>query len=241
MKKLTTRQVFSQMLVKLRKDKGISRKTLAEAIGVSSASIGYYENAERAPDIEVLVKIADYFKVTCDELLKGVKSPNKNIYKDLWLSDSALNTLRNLKKIEPINEESQVSYLLEFFNKLLENTSGFTHFISVFYQYAIGFDAPHIVLCHTEIDTDTAIDAEIIYDDMLNINGRNLCTYGDYLLFETMLRLRELVEDNDNPKFAYKNLIEYENYRINLIEKKLTEKRQIKEASDNGKHNPTEE
>jgi len=98
MKKLTTRQVFSQMLVKLRKDKGISRKILAEAIGISSTSIKYYENAERVPDIEVLVKIADYFKVTCDELLKGVKSPDKNIYKDLWLSYRALETLRKLKK-----------------------------------------------------------------------------------------------------------------------------------------------
>ncbi len=208
MKKLTTRQVFSQMLVKLRKDKGISRKILAEAIGVSSASIGYYENAERVPDIEVLVKIADYFKVTCDELLKGVKSPDKNIYKDLWLSDRALETLRKLKKKKPINESSQISYLFEFFNRLLE-CEEFIDFIDSYYQYSIGFDAPH-TLCYLDDE------ASIIFKELIcTTDGSGECSYySEFMLFRAVQILECM-----SRFFHYQNLRDYEEYRSNELEK----------------------
>lgn len=229
MKKLSTRQTFARMLVKLRKDKGISRKKLAEDIGVSSASIGYYENEDRVPDIEVLVKIAEYFNVTCDELLKGEKSPDKNIYKDLWLSDRALEALRRLKNRKPINEYSQVSYLFEFFNELLE-TDKFIPFISTLYQYAIGFDGPHTLLHLDLLDTDSGIILEEFIDTM------DRCDYSNYLLFQSVQMLQEMVRFRQ-----YKNLAEYEDYRMDELEKRLSNKQIIKEASDNGKHNPPEE
>lgn len=237
MKKLTTRQVFSQMLVKLRKDKGISRKTLAEAIGVSSASIGYYENADRVPDIEVLVKIADCFNVTCDELIKGVKSPNKNIYKDLWLSDKALNTLRSLKDKEPINQDTQVSYYFEFFNGLLEKSDWFITFISNYYQYAIGFNVSSIL---DDFNLQNTIE---ILDTIVGVD--NLGFYQDYKFFEVLKSLQILASG-----FQYQNLSAYEQYYEDKLENELkkinkkyntTDSEVSKEAAENGKHNPPKE
>lgn len=237
MKKLTTRQVFAQMLVKLRKNKGISRKTLADSLGVSSASIGYYENAERVPDIEVLVKIADYFNVTCDELLKGVKSPDKNIYKDLWLSDKALNTLRKLKDKEPINSDTQVSYYFEFFNELLERYDWFIAFISNYYQYAIGFNVSLIL---DDFNLQNSLE---IVDTIVDVD--NFGFYQDYKFFEVLKSLEILASG-----FQYKNLSAYEQYYEEKLENKLIKINQkynttdleiSKEAAENVKHNPPKE
>ena len=56
-------------LRKLREDAGISQKALAEAIGVSQQSVNKYENHNIEPDIETLIRIADYFETSVDYLV----------------------------------------------------------------------------------------------------------------------------------------------------------------------------
>lgn len=51
-----------QNLKILRNKKGISQQKLADAIGVSQQSINKYENHKIEPDIDTLIKIADFFK-----------------------------------------------------------------------------------------------------------------------------------------------------------------------------------
>lgn len=53
----------------LRAKKGISQKKLADEIHVSQQSINKYENHDIEPDIETLVKIADYFGTSVDYLI----------------------------------------------------------------------------------------------------------------------------------------------------------------------------
>ncbi len=53
----------------LRKEKGISQQTLAEAMGVSQQSINNYENKTIEPDIAMLKKMAVYFDTTIDYIL----------------------------------------------------------------------------------------------------------------------------------------------------------------------------
>ncbi len=239
MKKQTTREIFSQMLVKLRKNKDISRNKLAEVLGVSVASIGYYETGKRVPDIETLVKMADYFGVTCDEMLKGVKSPDKNIYKDLWISDNALNTLRALKETEPINDETQISYLFEFFNEILENPN-FIYFISNYYQYAIGYNGLCAFTINAEIDENFGIILGEFIDAIDSGTHIGSSFYEDFKLFETIEWLKRLIP-YDN---WYKNLRNYEYFRVEKLEQALKNKdiaQKINEAYKNGNNNPKEE
>lgn len=56
-------------LKKLRNKKGISQQALADAIGVSQQSVNKYENHKIEPDIETLIKIADYFSTSIDYLV----------------------------------------------------------------------------------------------------------------------------------------------------------------------------
>ena len=56
-------------LRRLRIEAGVSQKSLAETIGVSQQSINKYENHKIEPDIETLIRIADYFKTSVDYLV----------------------------------------------------------------------------------------------------------------------------------------------------------------------------
>ena len=56
-------------LKKLREDASISQKALADAIGVSQQSVNKYENHNIEPDIETLIRIADFFNTSVDYLI----------------------------------------------------------------------------------------------------------------------------------------------------------------------------
>ena len=47
----------------------MSQKQLAEKLGITKSVISYYEQSERTPSPEMLVKIANVFHVTTDYLL----------------------------------------------------------------------------------------------------------------------------------------------------------------------------
>lgn len=56
-------------LKKLRTEKGISQQKLADIIMVSQQSINKYENQSCEPDINTMIRIAEYFDVTLDYLV----------------------------------------------------------------------------------------------------------------------------------------------------------------------------
>lgn len=60
---------FPENLKHLRESRNISQKYLADKIGVSQASIGYWEKGQRIPSMDACVKLADYFEVSILELL----------------------------------------------------------------------------------------------------------------------------------------------------------------------------
>lgn len=64
-----SRDVFPERLKFLREKCGMSCAALAEKIGVTGASIGYYERGERTPNIEILQSLCKTFEVSADYLL----------------------------------------------------------------------------------------------------------------------------------------------------------------------------
>lgn len=68
-------------LKKLRMERNITQKMLADAIGVSQQSINKYENHNIEPDIETLVRLANYFDTSVDYLVRslgGAGAPRRN-------------------------------------------------------------------------------------------------------------------------------------------------------------------
>lgn len=58
-------------ITEYRKAKGITQDQLAEYMGVSLQAVSKWENDLSCPDITLLPRLADYFGVTIDKLLRG--------------------------------------------------------------------------------------------------------------------------------------------------------------------------
>ena len=64
----------------LRTINNITSKELSKALKVSESSISLYENGKRKPTIDIIVKIADYFKVSTDFLLCVAESSHTEAF-----------------------------------------------------------------------------------------------------------------------------------------------------------------
>ena len=62
-------QVFAERLRELRLEKGVGQNKLAADLGLSNASISYWENCKQEPTASAIVKLAAYFDVPSDYLL----------------------------------------------------------------------------------------------------------------------------------------------------------------------------
>ena len=60
---------FSRTLALLRREKKVSQRTAADALGISQALLSYYENGIREPGLSFVVKACDYYTVSADFLL----------------------------------------------------------------------------------------------------------------------------------------------------------------------------
>ena len=71
---------FAERLQELREDKGISRKDLAASLNITVSALGMYEQGRREPNIDMLIKMADYFDVSIDFLVgRSFKNENNEL------------------------------------------------------------------------------------------------------------------------------------------------------------------
>lgn len=70
---------FGINLIHLRKDRNISQAQLGSTLGLTQQMISSYENETSLPNIEVLLKLANYFNVSLDTLVDYTpQSPDQN-------------------------------------------------------------------------------------------------------------------------------------------------------------------
>lgn len=62
---------LGERIVELRNTRRLSQMDLAEAMDVSRQSVSKWETGASVPDLEKLVKLADYFDLSLDQLVKG--------------------------------------------------------------------------------------------------------------------------------------------------------------------------
>ena len=60
---------FCRIITLLRKEKGVTQKKAADDLGVSQALLSHYEKGIRECGLEFVVKVANYYDVSCDYLL----------------------------------------------------------------------------------------------------------------------------------------------------------------------------
>ena len=68
---------LGEKIYKLRNDKGFSQSDLAEKLSVSRQSVSKWENNSAVPELEKLIKLAEIFNITLDELVKDEKKEDE--------------------------------------------------------------------------------------------------------------------------------------------------------------------
>lgn len=107
---------FGEILAELRQDRGLLQKDVANIINVSVSTVSNYETGAHYPDVESMIKLAEYFNVPIDYLLGRTKfrlnfsELNKPLQNGISAAD-LLNTILGFK-------ENNVSSLIEFIELL---------------------------------------------------------------------------------------------------------------------------
>lgn len=94
--------MLSENIRNIRKEKGMTQEALAEAIGVTTAAVSKWETGQSAPELGMLMELADFFEVSVDALLGHKLAADRRKSK---LDE--LETLANEQKFDEARELAQ--------------------------------------------------------------------------------------------------------------------------------------
>lgn len=60
---------FASTLQRIRKERFITQKQMAEFLGIAPNAYQNYEYGKREPNLDTLISIADFFEISLDELV----------------------------------------------------------------------------------------------------------------------------------------------------------------------------
>jgi transcriptional regulator with XRE-family HTH domain len=90
-----------QNIKKIREQKGMMQKEVANAVGVHPSNYSKIEKGEREPSIEVLDKLAKFFGLTIDQLVHL----DENLPVEVKIEDKS--TTEKLQLIQQLDEEDK--------------------------------------------------------------------------------------------------------------------------------------
>lgn len=90
-------------LRKIRESKGLLQKEVADALKISTSTIGMYEQNRREPDNDTLKKIANYFEVSTDYLLDN--TPKKSEEEEIEILRQLLIKNKYMKPNEDLTKK----------------------------------------------------------------------------------------------------------------------------------------
>ncbi|MCI1188745.1 LexA family transcriptional regulator [Hymenobacter sp. DH14] len=63
--------MFAKNLTSLRKERKLTQEAAASALGLKRSTYAYYENGKSEPSASILLKLADFFQVSAEMLVRG--------------------------------------------------------------------------------------------------------------------------------------------------------------------------
>ena len=70
--------IMQNRLKELRKGRGYTQVSLQMQTGIEQALLSKFENGERVPPTETLLRLADFYNVSIDYILCRTNNPNVN-------------------------------------------------------------------------------------------------------------------------------------------------------------------
>lgn len=108
----------------VREERGMTQKELALAIPITEACLCRYEQNERLPKLDILIKISDIFKLPIDYFLGRAYNENKTNLEDKQLTRDELmakllTTIFKLERNEDLIDTRKYAELLILRNKIV--------------------------------------------------------------------------------------------------------------------------
>lgn len=105
---------FGEKLRQLMESNNVKQQELADKLNVKRGSVSNWITNRRCPDAETIVKIADYFNVTVDFLLKDTKNEElKKVKEDYIEMKDLYECYKNLDENNKILIDSMIKTMLE--------------------------------------------------------------------------------------------------------------------------------
>ena len=106
-----------QNLKTLRKQHNLSQQKLADILHVSQQSVYKYENGITSPDIETLIRMADYFNTSIDYLVEYTDISHKiEPVENHMLNAEELELLNNYRQLTSSQKEVIQMVIKEYHN-----------------------------------------------------------------------------------------------------------------------------
>ena len=110
---------FNMNLRNARVSMNLTQSQVAKQLGISVSTYTKYETASNEPDLKMLVKLADFYHLSVDFLLRGYAALNENRSgNELSLSEDEKALLSQFRSLDELSK----GRLLERLNVLLEMT-----------------------------------------------------------------------------------------------------------------------
>lgn len=96
------KQIIAKNFKKLRLFKNLNQTEFADLFGITRSTVGSYEEGRAEPKLDTLLKIADYFSLKVDDLIRSELTVNKIAHFEYPLKET--NDLKALfKKLDEMN------------------------------------------------------------------------------------------------------------------------------------------
>lgn len=110
---------FAKNLKYLREKKGLEQQELADLLNVGRSTISCWENELRSPQMEYVLKLADFFNVDNDFIFKDLSSIDINDLKKQFTEEEKKEALKQVLKDKGfLNDNEEMSP--EDFNRLID-------------------------------------------------------------------------------------------------------------------------
>jgi len=96
-----TTQEIAARVKQLRYDRGWTQEILAKKVGLQRSALNQKESGNRNIHADEIVRLADAFGLTTDELIRGIRPEQLDIHEDVGLSSKAICTLQEFKTRYP--------------------------------------------------------------------------------------------------------------------------------------------
>ena len=124
---------IGNFLKALRQERGLTQEQLGEKIGVAGRTVSRWETASNMPDLSILIQLSEFYGVTIDEIIDGVRKKD---------TDEELRE-RLIKIADYSKDEKQKAVNIYKYSLMV---MFFTGFIIVMIEFAMLSDIKYILL-----------------------------------------------------------------------------------------------